>query len=63
MAIGAALVWAVAFGTFDGDVGLPAAAALVGYAVLMLAVCALACIVPARRAMAIEPTEALRIEG
>jgi predicted permease len=35
---------------------------LVGYAVLMLAVCLLACVVPTRRALAVEPTVALRTE-
>ncbi len=33
------------------------------YSVLMLGVCLLACIVPTRRALRIEPTEALRIDG
>jgi putative ABC transport system permease protein len=34
-----------------------------GYAVLMLGVCLLACIVPTRRALRIQPTEALRADG
>ncbi|MCC7053025.1 MAG: ABC transporter permease [Gemmatimonadaceae bacterium] len=34
-----------------------------GYAVLMLGVCLLACIVPTQRALRIEPTEALRTDG
>jgi ABC-type lipoprotein release transport system permease subunit len=29
----------------------------------MIGFCALACVVPTRRALAIEPTEALRAEG
>jgi putative ABC transport system permease protein len=37
-------------------------ALLVGYAILMLAVCALACIVPTMRALRVQPTEALRAE-
>jgi ABC-type lipoprotein release transport system permease subunit len=37
-------------------------AMLVGYAILMLGVCALACIVPARRALRVQPMEALRAE-
>jgi putative ABC transport system permease protein len=37
-------------------------AALIGYAALMFAVCLLACIVPTRRALRVEPTEALRVE-
>jgi putative ABC transport system permease protein len=35
---------------------------LAGYAILMLAVCALACIVPTWRALRVQPTEALRTE-
>lgn len=35
---------------------------IVAYVVLMLGVCLLACIVPTRRALRVEPTEALRIE-
>jgi ABC-type lipoprotein release transport system permease subunit len=34
-----------------------------GYSVLMMGVCLLACIVPTRRALRVEPTEALRGEG
>ena len=37
-------------------------AMLIGYAALMLGVCLLACIVPTRRALAVQPTEALRAE-
>ena len=37
-------------------------ALLVGYAILMLAVCALACIVPTVRALRVQPTEAMRAE-
>jgi predicted permease len=40
-----------------GEVGL-----LSGYAVLMLAVCMLACVVPTVRALRVQPTEALRVE-
>jgi putative ABC transport system permease protein len=42
----------------------PTGAAMVaGYALLMIGVCLLACIVPARRALAVEPTVALKAEG
>ena len=37
-------------------------ALLVGYAILMLGVCALACVVPTLRALRVQPTEALRAE-
>ena len=36
---------------------------VVGFAMLMLTVCLLACTVPVRRALKIEPTEALRTDG
>lgn len=38
-------------------------ALVAGYAALMMGVCLLACIVPTRRAMRVEPTEALRSDG
>jgi ABC-type antimicrobial peptide transport system permease subunit len=34
-----------------------------GYLSVMVLVCSLACIVPTRRALAVEPTEALRVDG
>jgi hypothetical protein len=37
-------------------------ALLVGYAILMLGVCMLACVVPTIRALRVQPTEALRAE-
>ena len=40
-----------------GDVGL-----LGAYAILMLGVCLLACVVPTRRALRVEPTVAMRVE-
>jgi putative ABC transport system permease protein len=36
---------------------------ILGYALLMFGVCLLACIVPTRRALNVQPTEALRAEG
>ena len=66
----------VAFGILGGMVivgffsravlGVPSAkeiGIMVAYAVLMLAVCLLACVVPTRRALRVQPTEALRSEG
>ena len=51
------LTWSIA--------GLSAreAAFVAAYAVLMLAVCLLACVVPTRRALRVQPTEALRADG
>ena len=36
---------------------------LLGYAALMTSVCLLACVVPMRRALRVEPNEALAAEG
>jgi ABC-type lipoprotein release transport system permease subunit len=42
----------------------PRGAALVAaYAALMMGVCMLACIVPTRRALRVQPTEAMRTDG
>lgn len=43
--------------------GVAALVSVAAYGVLMAAVCATACIVPTRRALAVEPTEALRADG
>ena len=45
-----------------GGLSLIHVAVLLGYAAFMFAVCMLACIVPTRRALGVEPTEALRAE-
>jgi ABC-type lipoprotein release transport system permease subunit len=37
-------------------------AMIVAYAILMLGVCLLACVVPTRRALGVEPTVALRMD-
>jgi predicted permease len=57
---GTVLVWALLGGT---DNGLPTARQLLtlgGYTTLMALVCLIACIVPTRRALSVQPTEALR---
>jgi ABC-type antimicrobial peptide transport system permease subunit len=46
----------------EGGFSLANVAMLLAYAALMLAVCLLACVVPTRRALKVEPTEALRAE-
>lgn len=48
--------------TFAGGLSLGQLAALIGYSALMLGVCLLACIVPTRRALRVQPTEALRAD-
>ena len=57
VAIGIAALVASGGGFTAGQVAL-----LVGYAAFMLGVCLLACVVPTRRALGVEPTEALRAE-
>jgi putative ABC transport system permease protein len=45
-----------------GDLSFAQFAIVVAYAIFMLGVCLLACIVPTRRALSVEPTVALRLE-
>lgn len=58
---GGGLVAAIARG-FMGGLSTQEIALVIAYAALMMGVCMLACIVPARRALAVEPTEALNAE-
>jgi predicted permease len=46
----------------SGDLSLAQFAIVVGYAFFMLGVCLLACVVPTRRALSVEPTVALRVD-
>ena len=46
----------------QGDLSVGQFAVVVAYAVFMLGVCLLACVVPTRRALSVEPTIALRAE-
>ena len=48
--------------TLAGGLSISQLATLIGYAALMLGVCLLACIVPTRKALGVQPTEALRAE-
>ena len=48
--------------TLAGGLSIGQLAMLIGYASLMLGVCLLACVVPTRRALRVQPTEALRAE-
>lgn len=60
LAAGTVLVWALLGGT---DNGWPTAAELLtlgAYTMLMTVVCLMACVVPTRRALAVQPTDALR---
>ena len=49
-------------GTGIGGLALGDVALLVAYAIFMLGVCALACVVPTLRALRVQPMEALRVE-
>ena len=64
IALGMALFLALRVGLSDpgGEPSAREVAVLVGYGAVMLGVCLLACVVPARRALGVEPTEALRAE-
>lgn len=60
---GAAFI-ALLFGLGRGSVPTAMQLGRIGlYALVMLAVCLLACLVPTRRALRVQPTEALRAEG
>jgi ABC-type antimicrobial peptide transport system permease subunit len=59
---GGALVGVAAVQLSGGGLSLAQVALLPAYAMLMLAVCLLACIVPTRRALRLEPMDALRTE-
>ena len=59
--IGGMIIGGIAVG-FSGALSLANAALLVGYVALMFGVCMLACAVPTRRALNVEPTVALRAE-
>jgi predicted permease len=54
---------ALAYGALRGALGPAGAALVLAYAALMMGVCMLACVVPTRRALRVEPTEALRADG
>lgn len=59
---GAGLVALLLHAVLRGELSLTHVGALLAYAVFMLGVCLLACAVPTRRALSIEPTEALKAE-
>ncbi len=46
----------------SGELSLKDVAMILAYATLMLGVCLLACVVPTRRALGVEPTLALRMD-
>jgi hypothetical protein len=63
MSVGIVLGWLLAIGLAGRIPREPSQiAGLLGYLAVMCAVCLLACLVPARRAMTVNPTEALRAD-
>jgi putative ABC transport system permease protein len=60
---GAVLVGVLMTAGTGGALSLAQVAGVTGYASVMLLVCPLACIAPARRALRVQPTEALRADG
>jgi len=57
---GGCIVGALAYGVMRDALGIRASVLIVAYAALMMGVCLLACVVPMRRALRVQPTEALR---
>jgi predicted permease len=60
---GLGLIVALTLPIYGGAIGAMQAGAIGAYALLMVAVCLLACVVPTWRALRVEPTEALRADG
>jgi hypothetical protein len=63
IAAGVILVTWFMFMISGGVPSLPTALAIGAYAILTMAVCMLACVVPTRRALSISPAEAMRVDG
>ncbi|HLG56663.1 MAG TPA: ABC transporter permease [Vicinamibacterales bacterium] len=59
---GAILVAVMFVGPFESTPSVVETASIAAYAVLMMGVCLLACVVPTRRALRVEPASALRVE-
>ena len=59
---GTALTFVLSFGIEGGELSAKFVAMMLAYSTVMMGVCMLACIVPTRRALSIEPTEALKAE-
>jgi predicted permease len=57
---GGCMTGALAYGVMRDALGVKESAVIVAYAALMMGVCLLACVVPTRRALRVQPTEALR---
>jgi predicted permease len=62
IALGGLFTWALTRMIFDAPLTNGEYAVVIGYAVLMFGVCLTACVLPIRRALKIDPIEALRAE-
>ncbi len=60
--VGGILVAVMFTGLFEGTPTAVETGSIVAYAILMMGVCLLACVVPVRRALRVEPACALRVE-
>jgi predicted permease len=62
VALGGLFTWALTRTIFDTPLTITEYALVIGYVVVMFGVCLLACVMPARRALKIDPIAALRSE-
>ena len=60
--VGGILVALMFAGLFESTPTVVETASIAAYAILMMGVCLLACVVPVRRALRVEPASALRVE-
>jgi putative ABC transport system permease protein len=60
---GTILTGGLLFSASGGGFSVKGAGLLTAYAIFMVAVCLLACVVPTRRALRVQPTDALKAEG
>jgi hypothetical protein len=60
--IGTGFIVLLSYAIEGGSLSPKLVAMIIGYSIVMMAICMLACIVPTRRALAVEPTEALKSE-
>jgi putative ABC transport system permease protein len=62
VAVGSVLVGLARAGFLSGSISAQQVGLTALYGMIMLAVCALACVVPTRRALRVDPTEAMRVD-